>query len=185
MAEDVKETKTPEQLPKPAELPRSTALHEQSDTNASSSKVESQVAAHHREDAARQAEYIKATQANWEVNDSDTKIERSDPVHSRYPDGTPVHEGDQPRKVTGPDPAADGAPHTVLKVDNVNNRIYKAREYGEGGTPVRDIDFTHPTYPNGTPRPNHTAPEQHRYIPNDPDNPKAGYKRGPGEPLDS
>lgn len=53
----------------------------------------------------------------------------------------------------------------------------QAREYGEGGVPVRDIDFTHPTYPNGTPRPDHTIPEQHLYTSNDPDNPRAGYKR--------
>jgi hypothetical protein len=112
-------------------------------------------------------------------------IERSDKVHSRYPDGVVVLEGQQPGKIRGPDPAAEGAPHTMLKMDETNNRVYKAREYAEGGVPVRDIDFTHPTYPNGTPRPDHTAPEQHRYTPNDPDNPRAGYRRGPGEPLDS
>jgi hypothetical protein len=69
-------------------------------------------------------------------------------------------------------------------MDTINNRVYKAREYGEGGLPVRDIDFTHPTFPNGGLRPNHTTPEQHLFIPNDPDNPRAGYKRGPGQPLD-
>jgi hypothetical protein len=106
------------------------------------------------------------------------------PVHSRYPDGTPVHEGQQPGKIRGPDPAAAGAPHTVVKWDNVNGRVYKAREYGPGGVPIRDIDFTHPTFPNGRPRPDHVAPEQHLWIPNDPDNPRAGYKRGPGQPLE-
>ena len=117
--------------------------------------------------------------------DAGGRYARSEKIHSQFPDGIAVHEGQQPSKIRGPNPAAKGFPHTVLKVDTVNNRIYKAREYREGGVPVRDIDFTHPTYPNGRPRPNHTAPEQPRYMPNDPDNPRAGYKRGPGEPLDS
>ena len=105
------------------------------------------------------------------------------PIHSRYPDGTPVYRGQQPGRVTGPDPAAGGAPHTRIQWDDVNGRPYKVREYGEGGVPVRDIDFTTPTFPNGSPRPGHQAPEQHRWMPNDPRNPAAGYERGPGEPL--
>jgi hypothetical protein len=105
------------------------------------------------------------------------------PVHSRYPDGTPVHDGNQPGRIQGPDPAADGAPHTRVQWDTLNGRPYKAREYERGGVPVRDIDFTVPTFPNGRPRPGHRAPEQHRWIPNDPSNHAAGHKRGPGEPL--
>ncbi|MGQ0777444.1 MAG: DUF6531 domain-containing protein [Pseudonocardiales bacterium] len=102
-------------------------------------------------------------------------------IHSRYPDGTPVYEGQQPGRISGPDRAANGAPHTVLRWDEANGRVYKAREYGEGGAPIRDIDFTHPTYPNGTLRPDHTAPEQHRWLPN----PTGGTpQRGPGEPLE-
>jgi hypothetical protein len=115
-----------------------------------------------------------------------TKGSTTDPgpsIHSRYPDGTPVYDGQQPGRTKGPDPAANGAPHTRLQWDNVNARPYKAREYGPRGIPVRDIDFTTPTFPNGTPRPGHQAPEQHRWIPNDPGNPAAGHKRGPGEPL--
>jgi RHS repeat-associated protein len=103
------------------------------------------------------------------------------PIHSRYPDGTPVYRSGRPGKIQGPDPAADGAPHTVLRWDDANNRVYKAREFGEGGVPVKDIDFTHPTFPNGTPRPDHVAPEQHRWEPN----PTGGTpRRGPGEPLE-
>jgi hypothetical protein len=105
------------------------------------------------------------------------------PIHSRYPDGTPVYEGRQPGRIKGPDPAAGGTPHTRVQWDDVNQRPYKAREFGAGGVPMRDIDFTTPTFPNGAPRPGHVAPEQHRWTPNDPNNPAAGYKRGPGEPL--
>ncbi|MFY0573457.1 RHS repeat-associated core domain-containing protein [Cystobacter fuscus] len=105
------------------------------------------------------------------------------PIHSKYPDGTIVYEGQQPGKVRGPDPGAKGAPHTQLQWDTTNNRIYKAREYGENDIPIRDIDFTHPTFPNGKLRPDHHAPEQHRYVPNVPGKPKAGFKRGTGEPL--
>lgn len=100
--------------------------------------------------------------------------------HSRYPDGTPVFEGQQPSKVGGP---LSEAPHSVIKWDKKNRRIYKAREYGQDGVPIRDIDFTNPTFGSGKLRPDHYVPEQHRYTPNDPNNPKAGYKRGPGEPL--
>ena len=103
-------------------------------------------------------------------------------IHSRYADGTPVYEGRQPGKIRGPAPEATG-PHTVLARDLVNHRTYKAREYDGDGYPVRDIDFTIPTFPSGRERPDHTAPEQHLYIPNDPENPRAGFKRGPGRPL--
>ena len=105
-----------------------------------------------------------------------------EPIHSRYPDGTIIREGEQPGKITGPSPEAEGTPHTVLQRD-ASGRVYKARQYGEGGVPDKDVDFTTPTYPNGKPRPGHTAPGQHRWIPNDPNNPSAGYKRGPNEPL--
>jgi len=83
--------------------------------------------------------------------------------------------------ISGPDPQATG-PHTVLQWDG--DRIYQAREYGKNGVPIRDIDFTHPTFPNGKLRPDHTAPEQHPWTPNDPNSPKAGYQRAKtGKPL--
>ncbi|WP_175253353.1 hypothetical protein [Pseudomonas sp. BMW13] len=110
-----------------------------------------------------------------------TDIKPRTPVHSQYPDGTTVMEGQQPGKVKGP---ISESPHSVIQWDETNNRVYKAREYGADGVPIRDIDFTHPTYPNGKLRPDHSVPEQHIYIPNDPNNPKAGYKRGKGQPLE-
>lgn len=63
--------------------------------------------------------------------------------------------------------------------------MYKAREYDGDGYPVRDIDFTGPTFPNGTPRPNHFVPEQHLYTVNDPlVGPKSGFRRArQGMPL--
>ncbi len=116
-----------------------------------------------------------------EIKHERMEVPPSPPMHSRYPDGTPVLKGQQPGKVTGP---LSDEPHSVVQWDKTNERVYKAREYGENGVPIRDIDFTHPTFPNGTPRPDHTTPEQHIYIPNDPNNPKAGYKRGKGQPLE-
>ncbi|MEU0632857.1 hypothetical protein [Streptomyces sp. NPDC005989] len=104
------------------------------------------------------------------------------PIHSRYPDGSPVYEGEQPGKIRRPDPEATG-PHTVIQRDAVNDRVYKAREYDDDGNPVRDIDFTHPTFRSGRPRPDHSTPEEHLYIPNIPGNPQAGFKRGKGQPL--
>ena len=104
-------------------------------------------------------------------------------VHSRYSDGTPVYEGEQPPKIRVPDPLADGTPHTALKWDEVNGRVYKAREYGSGGIPIRDVDFTHPTYPSGILRPDHSVPEQHLWVVNDEDNPRAGYRREDGRPI--
>ena len=89
-------------------------------------------------------------------------------VHSRYADGTLVLKNQQPPRLgeSRPDPNALG-PHSQLRYDTYNQRIYQAREFDESGQPVRDIDFTSPTYPNGNPRPDHLPPpHQHRWIPN-------------------
>jgi hypothetical protein len=78
-------------------------------------------------------------------------------IHAKYADGTVVLEGQQPARLpTGPDPSA-GGPHTRLRLDPVNNRVYQGREFNDLG-PVCDIDFTSPTYPNGQLRPDHIAP---------------------------
>jgi len=106
-------------------------------------------------------------------------------VHSEYPDGKKVFEGEQPGKVLGPGfdeitKVKYEFPHTVLKWDPKNGRIYKATTFGYNFKRVMDIDFTIPTYPNGTRRPLHFVPEQHVYI----ENPSGGTpKRGKGEPL--
>jgi RHS repeat-associated protein len=89
------------------------------------------------------------------------------PIHSRYSDATPVFEGQQPPKlgVARPTPSAQGG-HTQLRWDTVNGRLYQAREFNEAGQPVRDIDYTNPTYPSGAARPNHPpAPNQHPWKP--------------------
>lgn len=79
-------------------------------------------------------------------------------VHSHYDDGTLVYEGQQPdRLFPRPDPSAEG-PYTQLRYDEYNNRIYQGREFDANGNPVRDIDFTSPTYPSGRARPDHTTP---------------------------
>src|SRR5487761_1316434 len=100
-------------------------------------------------------------------------------VRSIYADGSQVFEGQQPPRISGPDPKATG-PHSRLRVDVANQRTYQAREFDVAGNPVRDIDFTNPTYPNGVPRAGHPGPpHQHRYVANDPlVGPKAGLKRG-------
>lgn len=103
-------------------------------------------------------------------------------VHSVYADGTWVYEGQQPAKLLAynksHDPMAAGVPHTVLRWDGINGRIYQAREFGLGGVPLRDIDFTNPTFPDGKMRPGHPGPpHQHRWHPVDPRNPRAGYWR--------
>ena len=104
-------------------------------------------------------------------------------IHSRYRDSTPVYEGQQPARITGPDLAA-GGPHSRIRWDNVNSRVYQSREFDAVGNPIRDIDFTRPTYPNGIPRPGHYVPEQHRWHVNDPAaGPSSGFRRGPGQPL--
>jgi len=104
-------------------------------------------------------------------------------VHSVYGDGTKVFEGQSPGKIRGIDPEARGFAHTVLKWDGLaplRSRIYKARTFGADGIPIKDIDFTAPTFPNGTIRPNHFLPEQHLWLPN----PSGGTPiRGKGEPL--
>jgi RHS repeat-associated protein len=104
------------------------------------------------------------------------------PVHSKYADETPVYRGEQPPRLgeARPDPRAEGA-HTRLRIDTVNNRVYQGREFDAAGKPVRDIDFTSPTYPSGRLRQDHApAPHQHPYIPN----PTGGSpSRGPGVPL--
>jgi hypothetical protein len=114
------------------------------------------------------------------VSSPDLQIKPSGPrIRSRYADNTSVYEGQQPPRIKGSDPAAQGA-HSVLRHDTVNNRIYQAREFDAAGHPVRDIDFTNPTYPNGGPRPGHPGPpHQHRFFMNNPNvEPRSGFKRG-------
>lgn len=96
--------------------------------------------------------------------------------------GLAVYEGEQPPRIAGPDPAAQ-SPHSVVRWDRVNGRVYQSREYDAAGNPVVDIDFTHPTFPNGTLRPGHTVPEWHPWKVNDPRvGPASGFRRGPGMP---
>lgn len=103
-------------------------------------------------------------------------------IRSRYADGTPVLDGQQPPRITGPDPAAAGRPHSVLRRDRINRRLYQAREFDAAGHPVRDIDFTNPTFPTGRVRPGHPGPpHQHRWVPVDPNNLAAGFRRGIAE----
>lgn len=112
------------------------------------------------------------------------------PVRSRYGDGTPVYQGQQPPRVNspagpqGPMREAEG-PHSVIRWDEHNNRVYQGREYDGAGNPVRDVDFTNPTYSNGRPRPDHPGPpHQHRFEVNDPDiGPRSGFRRLGPEPI--
>jgi hypothetical protein len=108
-------------------------------------------------------------------------------IHSRYADGTPVYEGQQSDRfgASGATPEAEGAPHTAIRWDGTNERIYATRTFGPDGQKRYDIDFTIPTTPDGRPRPGHSAPEVHEWLPVDPDNPRAGVRReSPGRPLD-
>lgn len=92
----------------------------------------------------------------------------SDKIHSRYADGTPVYQSQRPPRFGEPiaDPLAQAA-HSRLRWDQYHQRVYQAREFDTNGQPVRDIDFTSPTYPNGTPRPDHLPPpHQHLWLAN-------------------
>lgn len=105
-------------------------------------------------------------------------------IHSVYGDGARVLEGQQPARFADqlPDPEAAG-PHVRLRWDWANGKVYQGREFDEFGNPVRDIDFTSPTYPDGMLRPGHSMPEQHPWWINDPSiGPSSGWVRGPGEP---
>lgn len=113
-------------------------------------------------------------------------------IHSFYADGTIVFEQQEPKRLPRsnrplPDSNAIG-PHSQLRWDIINHRIYQAREFDSNGYPVRDIDFTSPTYRNGNPRPNHTPPpHQHLWQFNDRQiGVRSGFKRqgGGGSPLD-
>jgi hypothetical protein len=105
-------------------------------------------------------------------------------AHSRYADGTTVLDGQQPLRITGPNPSASGCAHSVLRWDTINCRVYQAKEFDANGLPVRDIDFTNPTYPNGSMRPGHPGPpHQHRWVPVDPNRPAAGFQRGIAQPF--
>jgi len=107
------------------------------------------------------------------------------PIHSRYSDGTPVYKDERPSRLSqGPDPDATGA-HSRLRHDEANDRVYQQREFDGDGNPVRDIDHTNPTYPDGTERPGHPGPpHKHDWEVNDPDvGPRSGFKRGDPEAL--
>lgn len=109
-------------------------------------------------------------------------MSRTPAIYAVYADATPVFDTQRPPRLGSPtssfDPNAFGRPHAVIRWDWVNRRIYQAREYGSGNIPVRDIDFTNPTYPDGRMRPGHPGPpHQHLWQPIDPKNPAAGYRR--------
>ena len=89
-----------------------------------------------------------------------------------------------PRLPRTADPSAVG-PHSRVRLDEVNGRVYQLREFDANGNVVRDIDMTNPTFPNGTPRPNHPGPpHQHVFRVNDPNvGPRSGFRRGGPEPL--
>ena len=90
-----------------------------------------------------------------------------------------ISAGAQPVARILPDPRAFGFPHSVLRYDATNRRWYQSREFGAGNLPIRDVDLTNPTYPTGIVRPHHPGPpHQHRWIPNDPNDPRAGVRRG-------
>ena len=110
--------------------------------------------------------------------DYQAMVRNNGSFRSRYADGTLVVGRQQPARISGPDPNAAG-PHTVLRWDQNNNRIYQGREYDADGYPVRDVDFTNPTYQSGRPRPNHVGPpHQHNWIVNDPRvGPRSGMRR--------
>ena len=61
---------------------------------------------------------------------------------------------------------AKGNAHTQSGWDQINQRVYQGREVRADGSPVRDIDFTAPTYPNGKVRLGHPIPHQHNWIEN-------------------
>jgi hypothetical protein len=118
------------------------------------------------------------------------RADKGPALHSRYGDGTPVYKGQQPPGISGPDAEAEG-PHTVLRWDTSNNRIYQGREFDAMGNPVRDIDFTNLTYPNGKSRPGadgkpHPGPPHlHQWYVNDPKlGPRSGFKRGKPSPIE-
>ena len=106
-------------------------------------------------------------------------------VHSVYADGTFVFKGEQPARLPQtqqgtpiPDPRASG-PHTLLRWDTVNGRVYQARQFDAKGNPVHDYDLTVPTSPNGRMYPGHAPPGHiHTYSLNVPGNPKSGWRRG-------
>jgi hypothetical protein len=128
------------------------------------------------------------------------------PIHSRYADGTPYYGDEGPaalpkydknhkpnwqRGLPVPDENANDSdtseyfPHTRLRWDKQNKRIYQAREFDKHGLPVRDIDFTGTTTKDGKLRlPNEPIPHVQRWTKNNPDNPNSGYKRSrKHEPL--
>jgi hypothetical protein len=103
-------------------------------------------------------------------------------VHSRYADGTPVYAGQQPARnlpvQIEPNPNPGGNLRTRDRYDAYNERVYQTREYNDEGMRTRDIDYTNPTYPNGTLRPGHPGPpHQHVYDPPGPG------RRGPATPY--
>lgn len=105
-------------------------------------------------------------------------------VHSVYADGTIVLDGEQPPRIAGPDAGAVGNPHSVIRWDTLRGRIYQLREYDAQGRPVRDVDFTNPTYPSGRMRPGHPGPpHQHRWVPVAVQGVMTGLRRGIAEPY--
>jgi RHS repeat-associated protein len=99
---------------------------------------------------------------------TEVPVVKNEQIVSIYEDGTKVTKTQHPPRLGNalPTKEANGAAHTQLRWDIANKRVYQAREFNAQGLPVRDIDFTAPTFPNGVPRPNHPIPHQHLWIEN-------------------
>jgi hypothetical protein len=89
--------------------------------------------------------------AGYKLNhafNKETEVYAPDRPLPQTEDGVPIPDSDRP--------------HTQLGTET-SKRNYKypqAREFGENGKPIRDIDFTDHR------RKDHTNPHQHRHIPN-------------------
>jgi hypothetical protein len=93
---------------------------------------------------------------------------------------------DQHGNFPSPDPDAGTNPHTRLRRDTINKRIYQARTFGDDGVPLKDIDFTVPTRPDGTAWDNSIpVPHEQKWFEVIPGRPSSGYKRSKNhEPLE-
>jgi hypothetical protein len=103
---------------------------------------------------------------------------------SIFADGTLVRNDEHPQRL--PQPTWEYVKlHMGPRIEKrimQNGRVFQERYYNEKGYPVKDVDYTSPTFPDGRPFADHAEPDhEHLWIMKNSEKPQDGWMRQGGD----